>query len=289
MFGQPPKSGERSAAPQELSRPVNIPPRPALLIALQHEISRDDPHIRKIARLINRDVAIAGNLLAIANSAMFNLNKHIETIEDALALIGLNHCHALVTRLMVRRTLAHGRMMLPRFWDVSEKRSWGMLYISKKMHIAAPELAHNFGLFSDIGIPLMMASFPSYLETLCIANKMETCGFIQLENTRHRINHAVVGALLAEHWHVDADVVLAIRKHHSHDILSGDSVSETARGLVAIHLLVEKAIQNFRRTTSAEWASGGALAMETLQLTQADAESLCEELQSHFLKPGFFA
>ena len=287
MFGHPSRPSQPPAT-AELARPVNIPPRPALLIALQHEIVRTDPHIKKIAHLINRDVAIAGNLLAIANSAMFNLSRRVETVEDALSLIGLNHCHALVTRLMARRTLAHGRMMMPRFWDVSEKRSWGMLHVSRKMNIASPELAHNFGLFTDIGIPLMMATFPAYTETLFIANKMETDGFIQLENTRHRINHAVVGAMLAEHWNIDADIVLAIKKHHSHDILQAGTVSQKVRELVAVHLLVEKAIQDYRRTVSGEWTSGGALAMEVLKLSPDDAKELCEELQAQFLHPNFF-
>ncbi len=287
MFGHPSRPNQ-SPATAELARPVNIPPRPALLIALQHEIVRSDPHIKKIARLINRDVAIAGNLLAIANSAMFNLSRRVETVEDALSLIGLNHCHALVTRLMARRTLAHGRMMMPRFWDVSEKRSWGMLHVARKMDIATPELAHNFGLFTDIGIPLMMATFPSYTETLLVANKMETDGFIQLENTRHRINHAVVGAMLAEHWNIDADVVLAIKKHHSHEVLKTATVSKTARELVAVHLVVEKAIQDYRKTVSGEWISGGALAMEVLNLSAEDTKTLCDELQVQFLRPNFF-
>lgn len=286
MSGQP-ASG--TGATQELARPVNIPPRPALLVALQHEISRNTPHIGKIARLIDRDVAIAGNLLAIANSAMFNRGRHIETIEGAISMIGLNHCHALLTRLMARRVLAHGRMMMPRFWDVSAKRSWGMLHVARKMRIASPEIAHNFGLFSDIGIPLMMASFPSYPETLLLANKMETCGFIQLENRRHRINHALVGAMLAEHWNIDADIVLAIRKHHSFDILDDDAAPPTVRELVAGHLIVEKAIQDFRHAVSGEWNSRGALAMAVLRLSDNDVRTLCEELQALFLQPGLQA
>jgi HD-like signal output (HDOD) protein len=75
----------------ELARPVNIPPRPSLLMAVQHEIGKKDPHIKKIANLFNRDVAIAGNLLSMANSAMFNLRTHVKKVEEAISLIGLTH------------------------------------------------------------------------------------------------------------------------------------------------------------------------------------------------------
>ena len=276
------RSAGTPASTTELARPVNIPPRPALLIAVQHEMNKEEPHIKKIARLINRDVAISGNLLAIANSAMFNLGRHIETVEDAIMLIGLNNCNALMTSLMMRRALSHGKMMMPRFWDVSEKRSWGMMYVAKLTRVSSPELAYNFGLFSDIGIPLMMASFPNYAQTLNAANKMEASGFIELENQCHRINHAVVGGMLAEHWSVDPVVVLAIKKHHTHSIINDLSFSEKVRQLIAVFYLVDKAIQEHRHTTSVEWKEGGKLASEILALSDEDVEQICIDLKTHF-------
>ncbi|MNR76208.1 HDOD domain protein [compost metagenome] len=271
-----------SASTSELARPVNIPPRPALLIAVQHEMNKSEPHIKKISRLINRDVAIAGNLLSIANSAMFNLGRHIASVEDAIMLIGLNNCNALMTSLMMRRTLSQGKMMMPRFWDVSEKRSRGMMHVAKITKLSTPELAYNLGLFSDIGIPLMMASFPTYAETLTAANKMVSGGFIELENQHHRINHAVVGGMLAEHWSVDPAVVLAIKKHHTHSCIADTTLPENVRQLIAIFYLVDKAIQEHRNAISIEWQEGGQLATEILGLSAAEIEQLCSDLQTQF-------
>lgn len=285
MHGSSPKAGTRSMS-TELARPVNIPPRPALLIALQHEIATAEPHMKKIAHLVNRDVAIAGNLLAMANSAMFNLNRHIKTVEEAITLIGLNNCHALITRLMARRMLSHGKMMMPRFWDVSEKRSWGMMYVARQVTNVAPDLAYNFGLFCDIGIPLMMASFLDYEDTLTVANQLEHRGFIELENSRHGINHALVGAMLAEHWHADPLVVIAIKKHHSYEIMSDLAFAPAIRELIAIFCVVDQAIQQHRHAVSIEWLEGGEMATETLGLTSADIDDICEELRERFLSPN---
>ncbi|WP_353155645.1 HDOD domain-containing protein [Herminiimonas fonticola] len=285
MHGPNLKNGTHST-PTELARPVNIPPRPALLIALQHEIATEDPYLKKIVHLVNRDVAIAGNLLAMANSAMFNLNRHIETVEEAITLIGLNNCHALITRLMARRMLSHGKMMMPRFWDVSEKRSWGMMHVARQVTSVAPDLAYNFGLFCDIGIPLMMASFLDYEDTLTVANQLEHRGFVELENSRHGINHALVGAMLAEHWHADPLVVLAIKKHHSYEIMSDPAFVPAIHELIAIFCLVDQAIQQHRHAVSIEWLEGGEMATETLGLTAAEADDLCEELRIRFLSPN---
>ncbi len=285
MYGPNPTNSHQGTS-AELARPVNIPPRPALLIALQREIAHEDPSIRRIVTLVERDAAIAGNLLAISNSAMFNLNRHIENVQDAITLIGLNNSNAVITRLMVRRSLAHGRMMMPRFWDVSEKRSWGMMYVARQASNIAPELAYNFGLFCDIGIPLMMASFMDYADTLTVANQLEHRGFIELENSRHRINHALVGAMLAEHWHADPRVVLAIKKHHSYEVMSDHSFASEVRELIAIFCVVDQAIQQHRHAVSIEWLEGGEMATETLGLTTAEVDALCQNLKEKFLMPN---
>jgi HD-like signal output (HDOD) protein len=282
----PPTSRPQTSS-DELARPVNIPPRPSLLLALQREMAKADPHITKVGTLLKRDAAIAGNMIAIANSALFNLPRRVKTVEDAILMIGLEQCKAVVTSLMTRRTLARGRMMMPRFWDVSEKRSWTMMYLAAKTGLARPEVAHHFGLFSDIGIPLMMASFPSYGETLATANRMPVDKLVSLENARHKINHAVVGAMLAEHWQIGEDIALAIKKHHTPQVLQDEQTPSGVRKLIAIHLLVDKAIQEYRHDISNEWAAGGALVREMLGLSEGDVEDCCAELHQRLLHPYY--
>ncbi|HEX2603036.1 MAG TPA: HDOD domain-containing protein [Oxalicibacterium sp.] len=280
-----PSTSRQQTSSGELARPVNIPPRPSLLMALQREMAKADPHITRVGTLLKRDAAIAGNMIAVANSALFNLPRRVHTVEDAILMIGLEQCRALVTSMMTRRALARGRMMMPRFWDVSEKRSWAMLHLAAKTKLARPEVAHHFGLFSDIGIPLMMASFPSYGETLAVANRMPVDKLIQLENARHKINHALVGAMLAEHWQIGEDIAQAIKKHHTPQILRDEQTSSRVRNLIAIHLIVDRAIQEYRRDLSNEWAAGGALVCEMLGLSESDVTDFCAELQQRMQHP----
>lgn len=281
MSGPRSKTNGRSSA-MELTNTVNIPPRPALLMALQHEMVQKEPNTKKVAQLIDRDVAITGNLLSMANSAMFNLRKKLTSVEDTIILIGLNHCSAMVTGLLTKRILANGKMMMPRFWDVSEKRAWGMTCLAKQLKISSAATAHNFGLFCDIGIPLMMASFPDYLETLHLANLIETDGFTQLENRRHGINHAFVGAMLTEHWGIESDVVNAIKNHHTPHVLQDEKSPDAVRKLLAMHFVVEKAIQEYRNATAVEWKISGALASEILRLSNDDVDAFSDIFKHQF-------
>jgi len=275
-------SSSRSAATERDSivLAVNIPPRPALYMALQHEIHKEEPDIRKISELINRDVAMASRLLETTNSAFFNAKRHITTVQDAISMIGMNQCTAVMTGLITKKSLGSGAMMMARFWDVSEKRAKGMSFLAKELKSVEPEVAYSFGLFCDIGIPLLKATFPGYLETLSIANHKGDIDFLEVEHERHGLDHAYVGSLLAQQWSISDDVVAAISMHHDHDILYDEAVASPTRALVALNYVVERAIQEFRgESESLEWDKSGTVACEALELSAAAADELCEAIK----------
>ena len=79
----PPNVSLAESAGEALLASVVIPPRPALLLALQREIRQADPEPAKMAYLINRDVAMSGILLKAANSAIFGARRRIVSVDDA--------------------------------------------------------------------------------------------------------------------------------------------------------------------------------------------------------------
>jgi len=262
---------------------VTIPPRPALFMALQREMRKDEPDIQRIAELINRDVGMASKLLETTNSAFFNLRRQVTTVQEAIHLIGTDHCTAVMSGLITKKALGMGAMMMARFWDVSEKRAKGMGFLTKELRVGRPELAYSFGLFCDIGIPLMKAAFPTYLETLALANQSGAKAFLEVESGHHGIDHASIGGILAERWAIDDQVVAAIGMHHDYEKLYDESIPATTRLLVALNDVVEKAIQEFRgEAESLEWMEAGVVASEALGLSLEDVEELCEGLKARF-------
>jgi HD-like signal output (HDOD) protein len=139
----------------------------------------------------------------------------------------------------------------------------------------------------DIGIPLLKARFPTYLETLSIANRVAARRSLGVEEERHGINHAFVGALLAEKWTLSSDVVLAIGRHHEPEVLHEAPVPPVTRALVALNYIVEKAIQEHRgEAASLEWIEGGSAATEVLGLSPSAADEMCAALKDQFRRPN---
>lgn len=270
----------------ELIDSIVLPPRPALMMALQREISKAEPDLARIEQLVERDAALVGHLLQTANSPCFRRKQRVSTMKDALMYIGLNQCSAILTGMLARRALGGNGLMMARFWDVSEKRARGLSFMARELGSIPSDLAYHFGLFCDIGIPLLKGQLATYIGTLSAANCTAAGRFLQIEESRHGVNHASAGALLAERWEISMQITQAIHTHHNPEILRLTTpVAAMTRSLVAANFLVEKAISAYRgERTSLEWRVGGLFAAEALCLSETEIKDFTERLVHHFIE-----
>lgn len=266
-----------------LVKSISIPPRPGVLVELQQEIGAADPDPSKIARLVGQDVSLTAAVLKSVNSPFYALARRAETLEQSISLLGLRNIGALVTGLVLRNALRTDGPNLTRFWDVSGKRAYAMTRLVKTLRGVEPDLAQSFGLFCDVGIPLLMQRFPDYAQTLTRANMEATASFTSVEHAAHNTDHAMIGALMGRSWGLSQTVCQAIRSHHDYGIFEDAQVPAQVSRLVAMGLVAELAIQRFARmNASTEWAKGGERAAGALMLSDADVDDWVDELLEGF-------
>ena len=278
---------ERPSTPEvdvdALLQSIVIPPRPALLTAVQKEMAAEDPDIGRIAGIVGMDVAMSAAVLRSVNSPFYALARQATTLVQAISLLGLRQFGAIVTGFALRRVLQGDGATLTRFWDVSTKRSYAMSRLARGLRGVEPDAAQNFGLFCDVGIPLLMQRFDDYGDTLRRANASEGESFTAIEQSSHRADHAQIGALMARSWGLPKVVCDAIRLHHDYGVFRDPHVEETVERLIAMGLVAEVAIQRFARlNASAEWLKGGEQATGALMLAERDLEDWIETLTEGF-------
>jgi HD-like signal output (HDOD) protein len=270
-------------AADALVRDIGIPPRPQILAALNQELALPDPNVTKVAAIVASDVAMTAAVLRVANSPAMGLSRRVETMGQALSMLGLKQVCVIVTGLVVRKVLRTDGPQLARFWDVSAKRAWAVSTMARRLKGVDVDIAQTFGLFCDVGIPLLMQRFPSYGKTLQACNLEATRPFTAPEQDAHQTDHALIGALMARSWNVSQTVCLAIRTHHDYDIFQDRRAPEAVTRLVAMGLVAEVAIQRFARmNTSTEWEKGHDGALGALMLSDHDAEDWIERLVDGF-------
>jgi HD-like signal output (HDOD) protein len=266
-----------------LIKSIRIPPRPSLLADLQRELASPDPSPETIGRIVASDVGMSGALLKLANSSFYGGRRKAKSVEQAILFLGINQVASLMTGLLARQAIPANSEALASFWDISTRRAQAMVFLSRRMRIGEPDVAHTFGLFCDTGVPLLMDRFADYGTTFADASLDAERPFTALEDERHATSHASIGCLLARNWGLSGDVGWAILHHHDYAVLDDANTAGAVRSLVALSLLAEQAICKYQgHAESLEWNKGGARACAYLGLSEEENAELLDELHEAF-------
>jgi HD-like signal output (HDOD) protein len=219
---------------------IVIPPCPTLLLRMRDALALPEPDLNEIARIAASDVAMSAALIQAANSALLAAGPAVQTVGRAMNRLGLQQTAEVMTRFLVRRALPVNNPHLQRFWERASKCAVAMGFIAHKLPGMSIDLAHTYGLFAHVGMPVMLQSLRGYSSTLVEAAARIDRPFIATENANHRTDHAVVGALVARVWRLAPEVMVAIRRHHDLDMLGDSQTDPEVHTLVAAGHLADQ-------------------------------------------------
>lgn len=264
-------------------RDIIVPPCPELLVALKAATATADPDMAAIDRIAGADVAMSAALIRQANSPLYALEHPVHAVGQALTVIGLKPAVELLMGFLIRRALPTHSPVLAHFWENSARRALACEHIGTRLYSLEPGLAHSFGLFCHVGIPVMMQGVRGYASTLTEALARKDRTFTQTENANHRTDHAVVGAIVAKTWHLPRDVAVAIRLHHDFTCLADATFTDTVRSLVALGLIADQLVNRHEGVAeSREWGLHSQTCMDHLEVTDDEIELWVDELHPQF-------
>lgn len=287
----PPATASPATLDQELDhavakgplRHIVIPPCPTLLLRMQDALRQPEPDLTEVARIAGSDVAMSAALLKVANSALYRGDMPVHTVGQAMNRLGLEHTASEMRAYLVRRALPVNNPRLARFWERSTKRAHAMAYLARHLLGTPPDVAHTCGLFSHVGLPVMLQSLPGYGGTLAEAAARVDRSPIATENANHRTDHAVVGALVARLWRLGPTVMAAIRRHHDLDALGQGLGEPEVDQLVAMLTVAEHLMRRDEGLSpDADWTQHGARALAWLGTGEAELGEWAEDLRDTF-------
>jgi HD-like signal output (HDOD) protein len=218
---------------------IVVPPCPELLARLQATLAQPEPDLGEVARIAGSDVAMSATLIRQASGAQFAGFAPAQTLGQAMTRLGLAQTAQVMTAFLVRVGLPADHRHLQNFWSHSTRRAVALDGLARHLPGLSPDLAYTFGLFSHVGMPVLLSSVRGYGSTIVEGHARRDRSFVQTENANHRTDHAVVGALVARVWRLAPAVMCAIRLHHDLDALGSDSIEPEVQTLVAAGLVAE--------------------------------------------------
>lgn len=184
---------------------VLIPACPEALAELNGVMQEQEPDIQLIAELVNRDVGLYTSLLATVNSPALGLKHSVESIPQAITLLGHKRTLNLLQSIMMRNSLEKfGR--LDRFWDTATEVAGICARLAAQLTTVNQDKAYSIGMLHDVGIPIMMSSFDDYKDFLRQLGQVDLCEFSAQEMQRYQVDHFTLGYRLTKEWQLPTAV-----------------------------------------------------------------------------------
>jgi len=196
-----------------------VPPIAAQILALTED---PDSSLAEISDLILNDPALTANLLKTCNSAFFSLPRQVESVRDAISLMGLDQIVEIV--LFNGLSASFKKEMVG--YGLGERELWR--HAVSSAHVAGI-LADRFGasqnkhliytaaLVKDIG-KLILGRFVAFsYEQINILVQSQGQSFNDAEHEIIGMNHEELGALVGKKWNFSDKMIYIIRHHHLSD------------------------------------------------------------------------
>lgn len=264
----------------KIVRDIGIPPCPAVLTKLLKEMREDDPDYNKASKLISADVSLSASMLKTVNSPFFGLRSKATSVNQALHLLGLRNTVDIVTGLLLRQAFPVGdNAAMESFWQASAGIAEVTAQLARPLGIKNRDEAYTFALFRDCGIPLMIRKYPGYANFMKVSHLDNGRAITADEIDEFGLDHASIGARLAQSWLLQEETCTAILCHHDYALLQGGSVPEEICKLVALVLAAEWIYTRHNvGPRCRDWSQGGDCALEALGIDEEELMTAAEKI-----------
>ena len=193
-----------------------LPSLPKAYSELRVELSKPEPSVSCIAKIVEDDVGISAKVLQLVNSAFFGLPRDVSNVTTAVTYLGTNILQHLVLSLEVLRTF-QPQKAIPGFSIEGFSRHSHMVAqiaarIPKKG--ALPGAVVVAGLLHDVGKLVIAERTPDHFARAITGAKTEKRPLFEVEEELIGVSHAEVGAYLLSMWGLPYPVVEAVAHHH---------------------------------------------------------------------------
>jgi HD-like signal output (HDOD) protein len=168
----------------------------------------DEISVGKLADVIEQDVVMTGNLLAIANSALYGRSRSVCSLRQAIARIGIDKTRNALLSFSVVRSLR--AIKFPKSWSSARFNDHSLAtaifsdLLAQRLRTQNPEWAFLAGLLHDIGLLLIATGLPD--EAQAISEAGSDYQMVECERELLGFSHFEIGASLLSRWRCPAIV-----------------------------------------------------------------------------------
>jgi len=194
-----------------------LPSFPGVVLQALEEMRKESGSASSVAQVISRDPGTSIRLLKLVNSASFGSARKIESVQQAVSMLGMSHVESLVLSIGVRTALPNWEapgFETQRFWRTAARRAEVASGFAALLHPASRHLSFTAALLADMAVPLLTACPTITYSPLLIQWHGGGSSLEELEQEALGCHHGDVATWLCNEWELPEALAEAIGGHH---------------------------------------------------------------------------
>lgn len=188
---------------------VQLPTLPDVARELVATLGDDDMPVERIRRAISRDPALTAKLLRLANSARFGLPRQVASLDEAIAMVGINQVRTLAMAACLSGSFEAVRGVDSHaFWQESMAIAGYAQWLARPLGADAQE-AWLAGFMARLGELVIAQKVPQHIDEIERLPHLAG-GRWTRENTLLGFSETQVTAELARLWNFPVTIVRAL-------------------------------------------------------------------------------
>ncbi len=204
---------------QELKKIImttgDLPPMPMVAAKVNQLVESGKANADEIAKAISSDPAVSARILKISNSAFYGRQRKIQTLTDAVVMLGHNTLKGLVVAASLKEIYKPSGLIENMLWEHSFGAGVAARIIAGHTRQAGSDEAFMAGLFHDIGKIIMNFREKEKLRLVMERCYNEMLLFEEVEQAVFPYTHAELGAYVLEKWNLPVPLITAVMHHHT--------------------------------------------------------------------------
>ena len=259
-----------------LEHAVELPSPPAIAVKILDAVRNDKESFRTLAHVISSDPALTAKMLRVANSSIYGLARRVDTIEMALAVLGIRALKNIALSFVIIgefQSACRGAFDFKKFWKGSVTSAVAAEMYCNMMGKKSDDTFVS-ALLQNIGYLVMFLTQPEKYIKLMSERKGSELDHLGLEKAIFGFDHQELGAALLKDWGLPDSIYLPILSHHFPDQAQEDYRNNAFTLLISHQLSL--VYQNSNSGENAGLVQN--LLSEKHQLTQKDVGKLIDSV-----------
>lgn len=206
-------------SPRDLLRGyVEVSSLPTIHIRLEEAINNPKKSMSDIAKVIREDPGLTARLLRIVNSAFYNFPSRVETISQAVTIVGTQQLSALALATSVMnmfKGIQSSLVSMDSFWRHSIACGLAARVLATLRRDNNAERFLVAGMLHDIGRLIMFTKLTEKSQEILETARQRPQLLYETERDALGFTHAVVGGLLLQNWKLPGSLEEIVMHHHN--------------------------------------------------------------------------